>query len=75
MALRQSALGGVLSWVFHVPLAVLGMSTEQVTVCYALNLICQFWIHTRAIDRLPAWCEAVLNTPSHHRVHHGVNPA
>jgi sterol desaturase/sphingolipid hydroxylase (fatty acid hydroxylase superfamily) len=75
VALRQSALGGVLSWVFYVPLAVLGMSIEQFTVCYALNLIYQFWIHTRAIDRLPAWCEAVFNTPSHHRVHHGVNPA
>jgi len=74
VALRQSALGGILSWIFYVPLAVLGMSVEQFAVCYALNLIYQFWIHTRAVGRLPAWAEAVLNTPSHHRVHHGVNP-
>jgi len=74
VALRQSAVGGVLSWIFYVPLAVLGMPWEYFAVCYALNLVYQFWIHTRAIHRLPAWCEAVLNTPSHHRVHHGVNP-
>jgi alkylglycerol monooxygenase len=74
VALRQSAVGGLLSWIFYVPLAMLGLSWEQFAVCYALNLVYQFWIHTRAIDRLPSWCEAVLNTPSHHRVHHGVNP-
>ena len=33
----------------------------------------QFWIHTEAIDRMPRWFEAVMNTPSHHRVHHGRN--
>jgi hypothetical protein len=38
-----------------------------------LNLIYQFWIHTEAIGRLPRWIEAVMNTPSHHRVHHAVN--
>ena len=74
VALRQSAVGGVLSWVFYAPLALLGMTWQQFVVCYALNLIYQFWIHTRVIARLPAWAEAVLNTPSHHRVHHGVNP-
>lgn len=74
VALRQSAVGGVFSWIFYMPLALMGMPWELFAVCYALNLVYQFWIHTRAIHRLPAWCEAVLNTPSHHRVHHGVNP-
>ena len=74
VALRQSAVGGLLSWIFYIPLALCGLPWEPFAVCYALNLVYQFWIHTRAIDRLPAWCEAVLNTPSHHRVHHGVNP-
>ena len=37
------------------------------------NLLYQFWIHTEKIGRLPRWYEAVLNTPSHHRVHHGSN--
>ncbi len=74
VALRQSALHGVLSWVFFVPLAVIGLPWELFATCYALNLVYQFWIHTREIDRLPAWLEWWLNTPSHHRVHHGVNP-
>jgi sterol desaturase/sphingolipid hydroxylase (fatty acid hydroxylase superfamily) len=74
VALRQSAIGGLFAWIFYAPLALLGISGEQFAVCYAINLIYQFWIHTRAISRLPVWAEAVLNTPSHHRVHHGVNP-
>jgi hypothetical protein len=60
--------------VFYIPLALLGMTLTQFAVCYAINLVYQFWIHTRAIGRLPRWAEAVMNTPSHHRVHHGVNP-
>ncbi|MES3033577.1 MAG: sterol desaturase family protein [Gemmatimonadota bacterium] len=74
VALRQSALHGLLSWVFFVPLAVIGLPWELFATCYALNLVYQFWIHTREIDRLPAWLKWWLNTPSHHRVHHGVNP-
>jgi hypothetical protein len=38
------------------------------------NLLYQFWIHTEKIGKLPGWYEAVFNTPSHHRVHHGSNP-
>ncbi len=75
VALRQSGLHGLLSWIFYVPLAVLGMPWQLFASCYALNLVYQFWIHTREIDRLPRWLEWWLNTPSHHRVHHGVNPA
>ena len=74
VALRQSALHGIFSWVFFIPLAVIGLPWEMFAACYALNLVYQFWIHTREIDRLPGWLEAWLNTPSHHRVHHGVNP-
>jgi hypothetical protein len=39
-----------------------------------VNLLYQFWIHTELIERCPRWFEAVFNTPSHHRVHHGSNP-
>ena len=74
VALRQSSLHGLVSWVFYLPLAVLGLPWPMFASCYALNLVYQFWIHTRAIDRLPRWLEWWLNTPSHHRVHHGVNP-
>lgn len=74
VALRQSSLHGVVGWVFYMPLALLGIPVTVWAACHALNLVYQFWIHTREIDRLPAPLEAVLNTPSHHRVHHGVNP-
>lgn len=73
VALRQSSLHGLFTWLFYLPIAVLGVPVEMWLVCHAINLIYQFWIHTRAIDRLGP-LEWVLNTPSHHRVHHGVNP-
>lgn len=73
VALRQSSLHGLFSWVFYMPIALLGVPVAMWLVCHAINLIYQFWIHTRAIDRLGP-LEWVLNTPSHHRVHHGVNP-
>ncbi|MDX2061987.1 MAG: sterol desaturase family protein [Bacteroidia bacterium] len=74
VALRQSAFGGFVSWLFYLPIALLGFPWEVFATCYALNLIYQFWIHTRLIGRMPRWFEAVMNTPSHHRVHHGRNP-
>jgi alkylglycerol monooxygenase len=74
VALRQSSLHGLMSWVFYMPLALAGVPVMMWVVCHGLNLIYQFWIHTREIGRLPRPLEAVLNTPSHHRVHHGVNP-
>ena len=73
VALRQSSLHGLMSWLFYMPLAFLGVPVVMWIVCHGLNLIYQFWIHTRAVDRLGP-LELVLNTPSHHRVHHGVNP-
>ncbi|MSR01208.1 MAG: sterol desaturase family protein [Gemmatimonadetes bacterium] len=73
VALRQSSLHGFMSWVFYLPLAVLGVPVTMWVVCHALSLVYQFWIHTRAI-RTMGPIEVVMNTPSHHRVHHGVNP-
>ena len=73
VALRQSSLHGLMSWLFYMPLALLGVPVTMWVICHALNLVYQFWIHTRAVDRLGP-LELVLNTPSHHRVHHGVNP-
>jgi sterol desaturase/sphingolipid hydroxylase (fatty acid hydroxylase superfamily) len=45
----------------------------MVLLAQSWSLIYQFWIHTERIGRLPRPLEAVLNTPSHHRVHHGSN--
>lgn len=73
VALRQSAFQGLFSWAFYLPLAVVGFSPWVTGVVRALNTLYQFWIHTQLIGRLGP-LEWVLNTPSHHRVHHGQNP-
>jgi len=57
-----------------VPLAFIGFNPALVALAFTLNLIYQFWIHTESVDRMPRWFEWLLNTPSHHRVHHASNP-
>jgi alkylglycerol monooxygenase len=74
VALRQSALHGLMSWVFYVPLALMGVPWRMFLASNAINLVYQFWIHTRAIGTMGRATEWIMNTPSHHRVHHGVNP-
>jgi len=71
-ALRQTWTP-FLGFVFYVPLAIVGFRPEMILLAGAFNLLYQYWIHTEVIERLPAWFEAVFNTPSHHRVHHGTN--
>ena len=72
---RQTWTGFIsLGFLFRLPLFLIGFPPAMVFFCAGLNLIYQFWIHTEAIGRMPKWFEAVMNTPSHHRVHHGVNP-
>ncbi|ETX27653.1 sterol desaturase family protein [Roseivivax isoporae] len=74
-ALRQTWTGAfTFMIVVRAPLILLGFHPAMVLFCGGLNLIYQFWIHTEAIGRMPRWVEAVMNTPSHHRVHHGRNP-
>jgi sterol desaturase/sphingolipid hydroxylase (fatty acid hydroxylase superfamily) len=58
---------------FWLWLPAIGFEPWMVLLAQAWSLIYQFWIHTERIRRLPRALEAVLNTPSHHRVHHGVN--
>jgi len=74
-ALRQTWTGTfTLMMVLRAPLVLLGFHPAMILFSGGANLIYQFWIHTEAIDRLPRWFESVMNTPSHHRVHHGRNP-
>ena len=74
-ALRQTWTGFfALSFVFRIWPALLGFDPAMLATVAGLNLIYQFWIHTEAIGRCPRWFEAVMNTPSHHRVHHATNP-
>jgi sterol desaturase/sphingolipid hydroxylase (fatty acid hydroxylase superfamily) len=74
-ALRQTWTGFfALSFIFRLWPVLLGFHPAMIAFVGGINLIYQFWIHTEAIGRLPRWVEAVMNTPSHHRVHHATNP-
>ncbi len=74
-ALRQTWTGFIaLSFAFRIPLALLGFHPAMLATVAGFNLIYQFWIHTEVIGKCPRWFEAVMNTPSHHRVHHATNP-
>ena len=74
-ALRQTWTGFIsISFLFRLPLFLIGFPPAMVFFVGGLNLIYQFWIHTEVIGRMPRWFEAVMNTPSHHRVHHATNP-
>lgn len=73
VALRQSWFQSWFSWVFYLPLAFLGFEPLMFLTLSSFNTLYQFWIHTRNIKNM-GFLEHILNTPSHHRVHHGSNP-
>ncbi len=69
-ALRQPVADVLGVWIPYGLLARAGIRPHLITQARALNLLYQYWIHTEVVRSLgPA--EEVLNTPSHHRVHHG----
>lgn len=72
-ALRQTSSGFIFSWIFYLPLALLGVPPLVFVTVASLNLLYQFWVHTRHVPKL-GWFEWVLITPSNHRVHHAQNP-
>ena len=72
VAVRQSWFSGIAHWIFYIPAALLGFPLWAFATMHGFNLIYQFWIHTKLVGRL-GFFEKIFNTPSHHRVHHGVN--
>lgn len=71
-ALRQTSTGFLLSWIFYLPMAVLGVPLLVFVTVAALNLLYQFWVHTKHIPKL-GWYEWIFVTPSNHRAHHAQN--
>ena len=71
-ALRQAWTDVAGTFVPYGALALLGVRPNLILKARGINLLYQFWIHTELIDRLGP-LEAVFNTPSHHRAHHGSN--
>jgi len=59
---------------FKAPLIILGFPLGMMAFVSGVNLVYQYWIHTEAVGRMPRAFEWLMNTPSHHRVHHATNP-
>lgn len=75
-ALRQTpvvSFNGIITLAM-LPAAIIGFELKYAIIALELNLFYQFFVHTEVVRRMPNWFEAILNTPSHHRVHHGSNP-
>lgn len=72
VALRQAAFGSLFSWLVYAPFGVLGIPIDIFFFGIAVNLVLGFFPHTRFTNRIPI-VEYIVNTPSHHRVHHGTN--
>ena len=73
-ALRQTWSGSFYTFIWWIPLVIIGFHPVMILVQMSISLLYQYWIHTEMITKLPKWFEAVFNTPSHHRVHHATNP-
>lgn len=74
VALRQPWLEKLVDIPFYLPLAVVGVPIEVYAGAFTINLLYQFFVHTRWVPKLGP-LEWILSTPSNHRVHHAVNPA
>lgn len=73
-ALRQSISSIVKTFaVFLLPAALLGVPEIVVATVAPLHLFAQFWYHTQHINKM-GFLEKIIVTPSHHRVHHAINP-
>ncbi|CAN5810217.1 sterol desaturase family protein [soil metagenome] len=73
-ALRQSISVFVRLFTFFLlPTAIVGVPAEVIAVVAPIQLFAQFWYHTRHINKMGV-LEKILVTPSHHRVHHAINP-
>jgi sterol desaturase/sphingolipid hydroxylase (fatty acid hydroxylase superfamily) len=72
-ALRQTWTGGFFSFVFWLWMPLAGFQPIMIFTMQAVSLLYQFWIHTEIVRRIGV-LELVMNTPSHHRVHHATNP-
>ena len=69
---RLNWLGALVSPLFFIPLSLLGLPLDFIVLCYAANLLYQFFLHTEAVGKL-GFLENIIDTPSNHRVHHGSN--
>ncbi len=73
VALRASVTQRLFSFLFFWPLTIIGFKPEHIYMMTGLHLFIAFLHHTEFIPKLWRWIEFIFTTPSHHRVHHGIN--
>ena len=73
VAYRFGPLDAFMPFIFNLPLLLIGFDPAVVLLSESMVLLYQTFLHTEAVGKLPKPIEAVMNTPSHHRVHHGAN--
>lgn len=74
VALRQSVITNWTVLPFYLPLALVGVPTLAFATMVAISTLYQFWIHTQLVGRMRGPLDWIFNLPSHHRVHHAINP-
>ena len=74
VALRQSWFHNILAFPIFLGIPMMGFSPIIFGAAAIVHTLYQFWIHTKMLDKMPAWFEYIFNTPSHHRVHHAIDP-
>ena len=73
VALRASVTQRLFSFLFFWPLTIIGFKPVDIYMMTGLHLFISFLHHTELIPKLWRWIEFIFTTPSHHRVHHGIN--
>ncbi|CAM3748972.1 sterol desaturase family protein [Parendozoicomonas haliclonae] len=73
VAYRHGPMDWFFPFFFHVPLVLMGFHPVIVFCCEVIVQVYQTLLHTESVRRLPRPIEAIMNTPSHHRVHHATN--
>ena len=71
-ALRQTSTGWLWKWVFYLPMIMVGVPGEVFVTVAGINLVYQFWVHTKHIGHL-GFLEKIFITPMNHGVHHAKN--
>ncbi len=72
-ALRQTSTGWLWKWVFYLPIILIGVPAQVFVTVAGINLVYQFWVHTKHIGHLGIF-EKVFVTPMNHGIHHAKNP-
>lgn len=70
---RSSVLQPLYRFVYFIPIALMGFNPLDIVFIYSFTQTYGILVHTRYINKMPAWFEAIFVSPSHHRVHHASN--